>query len=117
MEHRSSGRVDTDLQILIYKERKPVAVGRIQNGSTLGFFIETDFSEISLLQPLDLEVLLHRGSLDLTRHRYTTRVIRKSEAGLGVELELKNIELAKALEDLLLCPECPRKSAADKDEK
>lgn len=104
MEHRCSGRIVTDLSILLYKEKAPVAIGRIQNGSTRGFFIEADFSNINFLQPLELEILLHRNSPDLTRHRYITRIIRITETGLGVGFELKNVESAKALEDLLHSP-------------
>lgn len=104
MEHRCSERVNTDLKILIYKMGMPVAIGRIKNGSKLGFFIETDFSDINILQPLDVEILLQRNSQQLTRYRYTTRVIRKAASGLGLELESMSAESAKALDELLRSP-------------
>lgn len=103
MEHRCSERVNTDLKILIYKMDIPIAIGRIKNGSKLGFFVETDFADINLLQLLDVEVLLSRGP-ELTRYRYTTRVIRKTELGLGLELEAMSVESADALNELLRSP-------------
>ena len=67
MEHRCSERVTTDFKVLIYKMGIPVAIGRLKNGSKLGFFVETDFADINVLQPLDIEVLLQQGSHNLER--------------------------------------------------
>lgn len=112
MEHRCSVRVNTELKILIYKmapvaigRMTPVAIGRIRNGSKVGFFIETDFADVNILQPLDVEILLQRGPKNIVRHRYTTRVIRKTESGLGLELEFMSDESAKALDELLRSPQ------------
>ena len=101
MEHRCSERVTTDFKVLIYKMGVPVAIGRLKNGSKLGFFVETDFADINVLQPLDIEVLLQQGSHNLERYRYTSRVIRKAETGLGLELEYMSPEAEQALDDLL----------------
>lgn len=105
MEHRCSERVTTDLRVLIYKLGVPVAIGRLKNGSKLGFFIETDFADINILQPLDIEVLQQHGPHNLERYKYTTRVIRKAEAGLGLELEHMSVEAAQALDTLLRSPQ------------
>ncbi len=105
MEHRCSERVTTDLKVLIYKLGVPVAIGRLKNGSKLGFFVETDFADINVLQPLDIEVLLQQGPQNLERYKYTTRVIRKAEAGLGLELEHMSVEAAQALDKLLRSPQ------------
>lgn len=110
MEHRYSERAVTDLKILIYKNGMPVAIGRIKNGSKLGFFVETDFADINVLQPLDVEVLLYRSPQSMVRYKYTTRVIRKADTGLGVELESMSGESAKALEDLLRSPQVRQES-------
>lgn len=105
MEHRCSERVTTDLKVLIYKLGIPVAIGRLKNGSKLGFFVETDFADINVLQPLDIEVLLQQGPHNLERYKYTTRVIRKADAGLGLELEHMSVEAAQALDKLLRSPQ------------
>lgn len=110
MEHRCSERFATDLKILIYREGMPVAIGRIRNGSKLGFFIETDFAEVKVLQPLDVEILLYRSPHNIVRHKYTTRVIRKTASGLGVELETMSTESAKVLVDLLRSPQARQQS-------
>lgn len=101
MEHRCSERVATDQKVLIYKMGIPLAIGRLKNSSKLGFFVETDFADINILQPLDVEVLLYRGPQHLDRFKFTTRVIRKSDTGLGVELEYMSNESAQALDNLL----------------
>ena len=105
MEHRCSERVTTDLKVLIYKLGIPVAIGRLKNGSKLGFFVETDFADINVLHPLDIEVLLQQGPHNLERYKYTTRVIRKADAGLGLELEHMSVEAAQALDKLLRSPQ------------
>ena len=97
MEHRCSERVTTDFKVLIYKMGVPVAIGRLKNGSKLGFFVETDFA--------DINVLLQQGPHNLERYRYTSRVIRKAETGLGLELEYMSPEAAQALDDLLRSPQ------------
>lgn len=101
MEHRCSERVNTDHKVLIYKMGIPVAIGRLKNGSKLGFFVETDFADINILQLLDVEVLLYRGPQQLDRFKFTTRVIRKDDAGMGLELEQMSNESALALDDIL----------------
>jgi hypothetical protein len=104
MEHRCSERINTDLKILIYKMGMPVAIGRIKNGSKLGFFIETDFSDVNILQPLDIEIVASSSSKNTLRHKYKSRVVRKSKAGLGLELETLNAESLKILGVLLVAP-------------
>lgn len=101
MEHRCSERVDTDVRVLIYKAGAPQAIGRIKNGSKYGFFVETDFDDINIFQGLDVEMLLSQGSNQTTKYKYATRVIRKMNNGLGLELEMvtrdAGIMLNKAL--------------------
>lgn len=110
MEHRYSDRVVTDLKVLIYKSGMPVAIGRVKNGSKLGFFVETDFAAINVLQSLDVEILLYRNPHKILRHKYTTRVIRKAATGLGLELESVSAELDRVLGDLLRSPQARQQS-------
>src|SRR5690554_6366656 len=88
MEHRCSERVDTDVRVLIYKAGAPQAIGRIKNGRKYRFFVETDFGDINIFQGLYAEMLLSQGSNQTTKYKYATRVIRKMNNGLGLELEM-----------------------------
>jgi hypothetical protein len=92
MEHRYSNRVGTDINVLIYKAGIPVAYGRAVNGCKLGFFIETEFSDVNIEQALDIEFL--PSSCEEVLYKYTSnvRVIRKTDLGLGVEIEFTKAE-------------------------
>jgi hypothetical protein len=92
MEHRYSNRTTVNVNVLIYKEGVPVAFGRVVNSSKVGFFIETDFSEVNRFQKLDIEIIPYSKSKNLGRYFFTACVIRKSEAGLGVEIDSTKVE-------------------------
>jgi hypothetical protein len=87
MEHRCSLRVSTNINVLIFKSEIPIAFGRVVNSSKLGFFIETNFSDVNVDQSLDIELLPAGNEKNLCRYIYSVRVIRKTPHGLGVEIE------------------------------
>jgi hypothetical protein len=61
MEHRcSTERHQCNIKILIYKNKTPVAFGRIKNGSASGLFIETDLKSIQPGQLLTLDMMLNK---------------------------------------------------------
>lgn len=92
MEHRCSARYSTNINLLIYKSGIPVAFGRAINVSKIGFFIETDFSEINIDQSLDIEFLPLRNEENFCKYICIVRVIRKTTIGLGVEIEFIKAE-------------------------
>ena len=92
MEHRYSDRVATNINVLIYKSGIPVAYGRAVNGCKVGFFIETDFSDINIEQVLDVEFIPSRSEENLCIYVCNVRVVRKTDLGLGVEIEYMKAE-------------------------
>lgn len=92
MEHRYNPRAATNLNVLILQSEVPVAFGRIVNGSKIGFFIETDFSQVNLDQALDIEFISANSEENICRYSCNIRVIRKTALGLGVEVESTKVE-------------------------
>lgn len=86
MEHRLSRRFDCDIQLLLVIRGFPVAVGRARNISRHGMFIGTEFRQIGIWQPVDVELLSAPLSAGLPR-RLRMIVARKTGSGIGVELE------------------------------
>ena len=84
MEHRYSQRTSASTKLVIYKKGIPVAMGRIQNISRHGIFIQTDYSDIRLHQSLEIEFLSEQS--DFGRHRLKTVVVHKAQTGFGAEL-------------------------------
>lgn len=69
-----------------------MAYGRAVNGCKVGFFIETDFYDVNIEQALDIEFLPSRHEESLYKYTSNVRVIRKTDLGLGVEIEFTNAE-------------------------
>lgn len=96
MEHRCSRRIPLNINTLIYKYGVPVAMGRIKNGSGHGLYLETDYREVRELQKLELEVLLGQrpkgkeGRAGGGRYQISALVVRKSDFGYGLEMEILN---------------------------
>jgi len=97
MEHRYSNRAEKNTNVLILKSAVPVAFGRVVNASKIGFFIETDFSDINLDQTLDIEFIPTDNEENICKYSCRTRVIRKTSLGLGVEVEFTKAESNSAI--------------------
>lgn len=93
MEHRCTDRYASDLSVLIYQHKLPVAISRIKNGSRSGVFIETDFTGIDCEHQIVLEVVLSRnGSHKGQCMEIQALVTHKMDKGFGAELEMKTQE-------------------------
>lgn len=99
MEHRGSPRIETDFHILICQYNKPVALGRVKNGTSFGFFIETDW-DVRPMQQISLEIA-PRQSQSLQKYRFESIVVHKVAQGFGVELESLTNEQAQELHKFL----------------
>ncbi len=99
MEHRYSVRVTTTINAVIVRQGVPVAMGRIRDCSKTGFFIETDYDDVSLLQHLDIELQDREPGKTpkIKRHRYRTQVVRRAADGLGLEIEASRSKSANLL--------------------
>lgn len=101
MEHRCGRRVPLNINALIYKHGAPVAMGRIKNGSNHGLHLETDYRDVRELQKLELEVLLGERLKGERHCRVRALVVRKGEAGLGLEMEMLEEHGAKPLREFI----------------
>ena len=103
MEHRYTERYASDLSILIYQYKLPVAIGRIKNGSRLGVLIESDFDNIDCEHQISLEVLLNRNSNKhkLQRMEFKALVIHKTVKGFGAALEIQTDEQTDLFMEIL----------------
>ena len=110
MEHRHTERYASDLSVLIYQHKLPIAIGRIRNGSRSGVFIETDFSDVECGHQVSLEISLNRSATHkLHRIELKALVVHKTEKGFGAELEINMQEhtdlLIKILRDIHEAPQ------------
>lgn len=101
MEHRCSRRVPLNINTLIYKHGVPVAMGRIKNGSSHGLYLETDYQDVRELQKLELEVLLGDRVKGDRRCCIAALVVRRSEMGVGLEMEMLEEHGAKPLREFI----------------
>lgn len=101
MEHRYNRRIPLNINALIYKHGTPVALGRIKNGSTHGLYLETDYRDVRELQKLELEILLGRRVKSNKHCQVKALVVRKSEFGYGLDLEMLNDEASRPLRDYI----------------
>jgi hypothetical protein len=102
MEHRCTERYSSDLKILIYKHNLPVAIGRVKNGSKIGVFIETDFSDFGCEHQLSLMVLASKSSSFKVQHiEMKALVIHKSDKGFGAALDFVDDAHANLFVDML----------------
>ena len=102
MEHRCAERVKSELKILIYKHNHPVAIGRINNGSRHGVFVETDFMDIDCEHQLKLEVMLSKNNYSkFKRIEMEAIVIHKTPRGFGAEIEFPNTQQADMFMEIM----------------
>lgn len=100
MEHRCGLRVTATLKLFIYKRAVPVAVGWVRDLSRKGLFIETDYCDVNLYQPLELEFAT-RGKPGGKRTRVLGRVVRKNEGGVAVEIDADHTASVTAMNGLM----------------
>jgi PilZ domain len=105
MEHRYSERAETDIKVMSYKNGSHVVLGRVTNFSAHGFFIETDTKNLQFLQRLQIVLVPNSNSSPNISNRYEDLryygyVMRKTDEGIGVELESMSRESARALRSL-----------------
>lgn len=96
MEHRHSTRLDGKLFALVYKRGLPVASGHVTNASQRGLFITTEYDDVALNQPIEVE-LCYPGRPG----RLKAYVVRKDGKGLAVDFENTDrnlLEIARLLE-------------------
>ena len=100
MEHRCGQRVAATLKLFIYKRAVPVAVGWVRDLSRKGLFIETDYRDLNLHQPLELEFAT-RAQSGGKRMRVLGRVVRKSTGGVAVEIDADHGASVTAMNGLI----------------
>lgn len=100
MEHRCGQRVTATLKLFIYKRAVPVAVGWVRDLSRKGLFIETDFRDVNLHQPLELEFVT-RSKSGVKRLCVLTQVVRKGNGGLAVEIDADHAASVTAMNGLM----------------
>jgi len=101
MEHRCGRRVPVSINTLIYKHGAPVAMGRIKNASSHGLYLETDYQDVRELQKLELEILLGKR-IKGAQHCYVRAlVVRKSNFGFGLDLEILEDAGSRSLQDYI----------------
>lgn len=101
MEHRCSRRIPLNINTLVYRYGVPVAMGRIKNGSHQGLYLETDYQEVRTLQKLELEMLLGQRIKGSRRCHINALVVRKTECGYGLELEVLEGSSSPALQEFI----------------
>lgn len=103
MEHRCTNRYDSDLNIQIYQDKTPVALGRIKNASIAGVFVETEFTDIDCEHQVSLEILHGRNSAYKSKRiKIPALVTHKLSNGFGAELDIANQELADIFAKLVI---------------
>jgi hypothetical protein len=96
MEHRYSPRVSTNLKVLMYKRGLPVAVGWLRNLGRHGVFVASEYTNVGINQPLEIEILMGAGEGG-ARERCKTTLVHKTELGFGLVFD----ETCMASSDLL----------------
>lgn len=92
MEHRCSARFASHLDVVVRRSDGLLEFGKIMNSSKLGFFIVMDASRVNLFQMMDVEILYGQEDYSPYRHICSVCVIRKTDAGIGVEIESSRLE-------------------------
>lgn len=85
MEHRYSRRRPADFKAVIYRNDMPVALGRVRNLGGGGLFIESYFGELSVNQPLEIEIF--SADNDFRNNRLRAIVVHRTGDGFGAEVE------------------------------
>jgi len=108
MEHRCTNRYVSDLNIQIYQDKMPVALGRIKNASLAGVFVETEFRNIDCERQVLLEILHNRNNaFKPHRIKIPALVAHKGNNGFGAELDITSQEQADLFAGLLFTQQLP----------
>ncbi|HSB94864.1 MAG TPA: PilZ domain-containing protein, partial [Spongiibacteraceae bacterium] len=86
MEHRYGQRMPAYVKVIIHQQGLPVAVGRLRNIGRHGFLVESEYMDVAVNQPLELELLLSDTAADehiLCR----VMVMHKAARGFGVAID------------------------------
>lgn len=81
MEHRYGKRNPIRLQVLLYKQGIPVAIGCVSNISQYGLFIDTEFDDVDENQILEIELTQRIPGAS----RWRATLVHKGIGGLGFE--------------------------------
>jgi hypothetical protein len=92
MEHRCSERFASDVEVVVRRSGNTLGFGKIIDSSKLGFFIAMDTSQINLFQMMDVEILYRQEESTPYRHICSVCVIRKTDSGIGAEIEFSRLE-------------------------
>jgi hypothetical protein len=100
MDRRKFRRVSAKVKLVLFEGGLPVAIGRVSNAGSVGFFVETEFTDAVLKQALELELPLRVGSA-MQNFRFTAQVVHRAANGFGMSIEQSDEQAKKALFMLL----------------
>lgn len=100
MERRRFKRVSAKVKLVVFEGGLPVAIGRICNAGSEGFFVETEFTDAALKQSLELELPLRVGT-EMQHFRFAAQVVHRTANGYGMRIEKSDEQAKKALFMLL----------------
>jgi hypothetical protein len=98
MEHRLLPRIQCNIQVLLFKQRMPVAIGTITNINRYGVFIDTEFNDVAHNAQLAIEVL---DRMTPDRYRINAVVVHKDAGGMGLEVNEHCATSARVLLQLI----------------
>ena len=83
MEHRYCVRIGSNLPVVLYQQRIPIAIGKLRDICRCGLFVDTLFDDIDRHQPLMVEI---RSRTVQNRYRFCVVVAHKASDGLGLAM-------------------------------
>ncbi|TCK17988.1 PilZ domain-containing protein [Thiogranum longum] len=86
MEHRYSKRVDAQLNVLLYSNGVPVAVGKTRNISASGVFVETIYQQQHGNRSMDIEFLPGNGA-GTDKYYVKGMIVHSEPDGVGLMIE------------------------------
>jgi hypothetical protein len=109
MEHRYNCRHTVNMKVLIYKGGIPIAVGWLRNVCRQGLFIVSDSKDVSINQPLEIELLGDRANADSHR-RCRAMVAHKADDGYGLAVDEECATSGPLLDEVIV--KCRQREAA-----
>ncbi len=86
MEHRYSQRIDAQLNVLLYSNGVPVAVGKTRNISASGVFVETIYQPQYGSRSMDIE-FLPEESTGTDKYYVKGMIVHSAPDGVGLMIE------------------------------
>jgi hypothetical protein len=102
MEHRYGPRIVANIKALIYQRGLPVAVGQLRNVGRHGMFLASDYDDVAINQPLEIELLTRGTTSAGPDQRYKTFVVHKVRGGLGLAIREECAATDHALKNLVV---------------